>query len=281
MSASQEYGMIKRTETGININHDIRNELGYKRVQPGQFVIHLRSFQGGFAHSSVESITSPAYTVFDLPSYEEQKQIGAFCKNLDHLITLHQRKQKLLKNHYFYKDFHEKHENNNNKGEDTMRSLKLYHGSNVAVREPKLFPTARALDFGAGFYLTTSYEQAKKWAELMVKRRRTGVPTVSVYEVNEEQWSELSVLKFNAPNVEWLKFVSANRRNQHMEENWDVVVGPVANDNTMPVINLYLKGSYDEEEALKRLLPQKLKDQYAFKTEKAISKLQLCEVIMV
>ena len=49
----------------------------------------------------------------------------------------------------------------------------------------------------------------------------------------------------------------------------------------MPVINLYLKGSYDEEEALKRLLPQKLKDQYAFKTEKAISKLQLCEVIMV
>ncbi|MBO8463001.1 MAG: DUF3990 domain-containing protein [Firmicutes bacterium] len=156
--------------------------------------------------------------------------------------------------------------------------MKLYHGSNVAVREPKLFPTARALDFGAGFYLTTSYEQAKKWAELMVKRRRTGVPTVSVYEVNE---AELSVLKFNAPNVEWLKFVSANRRNQHMEENWDVVVGPVANDNTMPVINLYLKGSYDEEEALKRLLPQKLKDQYAFKTEKAISKLQLCEVIMV
>ena len=214
-------------------------------------------------------------------SKEEQKKIARYFTSLDHLITLHQRKQKLLKNHYFYKNFHEKHENNNNKGEDTMRSLKLYHGSNVAVREPKLFPTARALDFGAGFYLTTSYEQAKKWAELMVKRRRTGVPTVSVYEVNEEQWSELSVLKFNAPNVEWLKFVSANRRNQHMEENWDVVVGPVANDNTMPVINLYLKGSYDEEEALKRLLPQKLKDQYAFKTEKAISKLQLCEVIMV
>lgn len=63
-------------------------------------------------------------------SKEEQKKIARYFTSLDHLITLHQRKQKLLKNHYFYKNFHEKHENNNNKGEDTMRSLKLYHGTN-------------------------------------------------------------------------------------------------------------------------------------------------------
>ncbi len=36
-----------------------------KGMRPGQFVIHLRSFQGGFAYSEVEGITSPAYTVFD------------------------------------------------------------------------------------------------------------------------------------------------------------------------------------------------------------------------
>lgn len=63
------------------------------------------------------------------PSDAEQDKLGSYFDNLDHLITLHQRKQKLLKTHYFYKNFHEKHENNNNKGEDTMRSLKLYHGS--------------------------------------------------------------------------------------------------------------------------------------------------------
>ena len=51
------------------------------------------------------------------------------------------------------------------------------------------------------------------------------------------------------------------------------------NDNTMPVINLYLSGSYDEDEALKRLLTQKLKVQYAIKTDKALSKLILKEVI--
>ncbi len=78
LSASQEYGMINRAETGINIHHDIRNENGYKRVLPGQFVIHLRSFQGGFAHSVLEGITSPAYTVFDFQ--EQEKHYDHFWK---------------------------------------------------------------------------------------------------------------------------------------------------------------------------------------------------------
>ena len=38
----------------------------------------------------------------------------------------------------------------------------------------------------------------------------------------------------------------------------------------MPVLNLYFKGAYSEEEALKRLLPQRLRDQYAMKTEAAL-----------
>ena len=65
LSASQEWGMIYRDEGGMNIFHDVANEITYKRVKPGQFVIHLRSFQGGFAHSKVEGITSPAYTILD------------------------------------------------------------------------------------------------------------------------------------------------------------------------------------------------------------------------
>ena len=71
LSASQEYGMILRTETEKTILHDEKNEVTYKHVLPGQFVIHLRSFQGGFAHSSVEGITSPAYTIMD---FIEKKQ---------------------------------------------------------------------------------------------------------------------------------------------------------------------------------------------------------------
>lgn len=63
LSASQEYGMVIRDNIGFKVQHNVNNEVGYKRVLPGQFVIHLRSFQGGFAHSSVEGITSPAYTI--------------------------------------------------------------------------------------------------------------------------------------------------------------------------------------------------------------------------
>lgn len=71
MSATQDRGMIRRDENSINIFHDKKNEAGYKRVLPGQFVIHLRSFQGGFAHSAMEGITSPAYTVFGFSEPEK------------------------------------------------------------------------------------------------------------------------------------------------------------------------------------------------------------------
>ncbi len=71
LSATQDRGMVRRDENSINIFHDKKNEIGYKRVLPGQFVIHLRSFQGGFAHSSMEGITSPAYTVFGFSEPDE------------------------------------------------------------------------------------------------------------------------------------------------------------------------------------------------------------------
>lgn len=63
ISASQELGMVFRDSSGYDIKHNKKSEVGYKRVQSGDFVIHLRSFQGGFAASEIEGITSPAYTV--------------------------------------------------------------------------------------------------------------------------------------------------------------------------------------------------------------------------
>lgn len=71
LSATQDAGMVVRDEIGKSVFHDRANESGYKRVMPGQFVIHLRSFQGGFAHSAIEGITSPAYTVFNFREPEK------------------------------------------------------------------------------------------------------------------------------------------------------------------------------------------------------------------
>ncbi len=75
LSATQDKGMVFRDDTGKSIFHDKSNEIGYKRVQPGQFVIHLRSFQGGFAHSAILGITSPAYTIFGFKEGEKQSDL--------------------------------------------------------------------------------------------------------------------------------------------------------------------------------------------------------------
>lgn len=157
--------------------------------------------------------------------------------------------------------------------------MKLYHGSNVEVKQPQILESDRKLDFGTGFYVTTSFEQAEKWAELTAKRRNKGKPVITVYEYNEAKERDLRILRFLSPDSSWLRFVSANRKNEPIANNYDLIIGPVANDKTMPVISLYFTGVYTEEETIKRLLPQKLRDQYVFKTEKALSLLTVSEVI--
>lgn len=154
----------------------------------------------------------------------------------------------------------------------------LFHGSNVEVCEPKIISPARRLDFGSGFYLTTNFDQAARWAELTVRRKEFGVPVVSVFEFDENCLDQLRCLHFDGPSREWLRFVSANRRSESFFNDFDLVYGPVANDRTMPVISLFLTGVYDEDETIKRLLPQKLCDQYAFRTESALKLLKFMEV---
>ena len=159
--------------------------------------------------------------------------------------------------------------------------MKLYHGSNVEIKNPKILESDRKLDFGTGFYLTTSYEQAEKWAVLTAKRRNYGKPFISVFEYDEEGSNELSVLKFQNADEKWLRFVRAKRKNLSVKNDYDVVICPVANDRTMPVISLFFAEVYTEEETVKRLLPQKLKDQIVFKTEKSLQYLKFVEVVEV
>ncbi len=154
----------------------------------------------------------------------------------------------------------------------------LYHGSNVTVEKPNIIQSERTLDFGTGFYLTTDFEQAKRWAILTTSRKKEGIPTVNVFEIEDKV--NLKVLKFNGTDKEWLEFVTNNRKNKNYKNDYDLIIGPVANDNTMPVINLYVNGVYNEKEALKRLLPQKLKDQVVFKNTKALKYLNFKEKII-
>ena len=145
----------------------------------------------------------------------------------------------------------------------------LYHGSNVEVAVPKLMSSVRALDFGRAFYLTSDSEQAARWARTTVLRRGEGQAVVSVYEFDEAAASALSTLRFDAPDSEWLRYVTRNRTGMLVDVDYDIVSGPV--------LNLYFKGAYSEEEALRRLLPQRLSDQFAMKTDAALSCLTFLE----
>lgn len=156
----------------------------------------------------------------------------------------------------------------------------LYHGSNIEVSKPQIIVSDRKLDFGTGFYLTSSYEQAERWANLTTLRRNQGKTTISVFEFDENCLSRLKVLSFDKSDKKWLVYVANNRLNPNISDDYDIVIGPVANDRTYPVIALYFSGIYNEEETIRRLLPQKLKDQYTFKTAKALEYLKFKEVII-
>ena len=99
----------------------------------------------------------------------------------------------------------------------------------------------KALDFGRGFYLTSDYAQATRWAKTKAERYSSGNASVSIYEFDEEYANMLKVLLFNKPNRKWLRYVTANRKDIPNKNPWDIVIGPVANDCTAVAIGLYFR----------------------------------------
>lgn len=143
----------------------------------------------------------------------------------------------------------------------------LYHGSNVEVREPKIIIGSRKLDFGTGFYTTTDYEQAKKWAIRKSERLELGKPIVSYYELSEKRINKLTIKTFKKPDSKWLAFITQNRIQNIEKNNYDIIIGPVADDQTMSTLAFYFSGIYDDNETIKRLKTKVLKDQIVYKTQ--------------
>lgn len=147
--------------------------------------------------------------------------------------------------------------------------MKLYYRSNVLVKKTSLKFSRISRDFGAGFYLTTDYNQASDWANKKVITLESGTPYVSKFEYYEN--NELKVKKFNEPSIEWFDYVVLNRTSKNINNNYDIVIGPIANDSTYEVLNLYIRGVITKENAISKLKKFKLKDQYAFKTDASLN----------
>jgi len=164
----------------------------------------------------------------------------------------------------------------------------LYHGSNVAVEKPEIKRSVRGLDFGEGFYLTSDIEQARKFAASVrnraIKLHKTsvGTPTVSVYEYDEQHAQKtLNIHTFAKPDGEWLDFISQNRWKKYNGQFYDVVVGPVANDNVFATIRIFERGILTSESVINDLKTWVFKDQYCMKSPQALQCISFCEAFEV
>lgn len=159
------------------------------------------------------------------------------------------------------------------------KTVIIYHGSNVEVAVPRLIPQNRFLDFGFGFYTTTNKKQAIAFADKVYRRKKSGARTVSVYELNESVFSDCSVLEFTFPDESWLDFVSANRSGEYNGEKYDLVIGPVADDDVYATFALYSAGVLTKVQTLEALKIKKLFNQLVFSSEKALGYIKFIGVL--
>lgn len=152
----------------------------------------------------------------------------------------------------------------------------LYHGSIEIVENPEIRIPSRSLDYGYGFYTTTSFKQAEDW----VKRKlnaNSPIGYVNVYELDEDLVKSLKTLLFESPTEDWLDFVMSNRTNKDFNHDFDIVYGPVANDKVYAAFALYEGGIIDKQNLISELKAYKLVDQYLFHTDKALKAIKFIE----
>lgn len=88
LSATQDRGIIPRSQVDIDIKYAEESLSGYKKVVKGNFVISLRSFQGGIEYSEYTGIVSPAYTVLSSIYPIEDNYYKQYFKSTDYINKL-------------------------------------------------------------------------------------------------------------------------------------------------------------------------------------------------
>ena len=176
-------------------------------------------------------------------------------------------------------------------GVEMTNFLTLYHGTThdfnkIDVQKGKPFK-----DFGQGFYLSKIFEHAHNLAfrnrrieEMRLKAmgRETQLPVyVYEYKFDMANLEKLEVKRFTSPDRDWLKFIIANRMNYARQHNYDIVIGPTANDETRTSIRTVMNaanGAILSDTALDLLIemlePNVLPEQYYFGTSKSAAMLK-------
>ena len=177
----------------------------------------------------------------------------------------------------------------------------LFHGSYTIVKNIDLGKCGNAKDFGKGFYLTSNPNQARAFIKSSVRKALSAGDVsldqnygyVSSFRYHEPAGG-IETYEFSTTDREWLWFIAQNRRERLAKQllaridpqifRAEIAIGKVANDNTNATIIAYLGGLYGDiesdeavDDAIKRLMPDKLEDQFCFLTENAIRCLEFQE----
>lgn len=161
----------------------------------------------------------------------------------------------------------------------------LYHGSNMIIDKIDLSKCRPFKDFGQGFYCTAIKEQAELMAK-RVARIYGGTPEITKFEFDESILNsrKINSKTFENPSEEWALFVLNNRDRKFKDVNslksnidnkYDIVVGPVADDDLALLFRTFTRGLIDIETLVKEMKYKKFSNQYSFHTEKALEFLKV------
>lgn len=160
----------------------------------------------------------------------------------------------------------------------------LYHGSNTDITEIDLTMCKPYKDFGRGFYLTVLKEQAEKMAK-RIARIYGGTPVLNAFEIDVDSLpGGLNVKNFGTEtSEEWAGFVMNNRNRKfddvsnpecNLDNKYDIVIGPIANDDMAVLFRQYENGILSFDKMISGMVYKETTNQYSFHTDRAVALLQ-------
>ena len=150
--------------------------------------------------------------------------------------------------------------------------IKVYHAGYVEIPVPDIKRGRVNADFGQGFYLSDNYDFASLW----VREKNRADIIVNSYELDE---SGLNILRFDR-DEKWFRYVFSNRRSiPDSYADFDIIIGPIANDTIYDTMGIMTSGYLSDDEALKLLCVGPQYTQIVLKTQKAADNLHFLSAL--
>ena len=145
--------------------------------------------------------------------------------------------------------------------------IKVYHAGYAKIPVPDIKRGRVNADFGQGFYLSDNYDFASLW----VREKNRADISVNSYELDE---SGLNILRFDR-DEKWFRYVFSNRRSMpDSYADFDIIIGPIANDTIYNTLGIMTSGYLTDDEAMKLLCIGPCYQQITLKTLKAAEHLK-------